>query len=299
MITGDKMVRAMAYDGQVRVSAVISTQLVEQARKRHDTAPVATAALGRTMSAALLLSWGLKGEGLITVRILGDGPLGGIIVTATADGKVRGYVQEPQVDLPLNAKGKLDVGGAVGNGSLYITKDIGMKEAYTGTVPLVSGEIGDDIASYLMQSEQTPSLVAVGVLVAPDWSVVASGGIIIQAMPNAEEDILTDIESNLTNVLPVSTLINQGATVEDLIKRYLPTDDIVYLEENPVAFQCTCSDERISGLLKSLGQEELEAILVEEGQAEITCHFCGEKYQFDRLRLEALIAELQAEKKDK
>lgn len=299
MTTGDKLIRAMAYNGQVRVSAVVSTDLVEEARKRHDTAPVATAALGRTMSAALLLSWGLKGEGLVTVRILGDGPLGGIIVTATADGKVRGYVQEPQTDLPLNAKGKLDVGGAVGQGSLYITKDIGLKEAYTGSVPLVSGEIGDDIASYLMQSEQTPSLVAVGVLVAPDWSVAASGGIIIQAMPNADEQILVDIENNLPNVLPVSTLINQGATAEEIIRRYLPTEDIVYLEESAVAFQCTCSDERISGLLKSLGQEELEDILAKEGESEITCHFCGEKYHFDQQRLEALIAELQAENGDK
>ena len=299
MITGDKMVRAMAYEGQVRVSAVISTGLVEEARKRHDTAPVATAALGRTMSAALLLSWGLKGEGLVTVRILGDGPLGGIIVTATADGKVRGYVQEPHTDLPLNAKGKLNVGGAVGRGSLYITKDIGLKDAYTGTVPLVSGEIGDDIASYLMQSEQTPSLVAVGVLVAPDWSVAASGGIIIQAMPSADEQILAEIENNLPNVLPVSTLIDQGAGAEDLIKRYLPTEDITYLEETPVTFQCTCSDERISGLLKSLGQEELEDILAKEGESEIVCHFCGEKYHFDQQRLEALIAELQAENEDK
>lgn len=299
MITGDKMIRAMAYDGQVRVSAVNSTQLVEEARKRHDTSPVATAALGRTLSSALLLSWGLKGEGLVTVRILGDGPLGGVIVTATADGLVRGYVQEPHVDLPLNEKGKLDVGGAIGQGSLYITKDIGLKEAYTGTVPLVSGEVGDDVASYLMQSEQTPSLVAVGVLVNPDWSVAASGGIIIQAMPNADEQILSDIEGNLMNVLPVSTLINQGATVEELINCYLPTEDIIYLEENPVAFQCNCSDERISGLLKSLGRIELEDVLAKEGQAEITCHFCGEKYHYDHQRLEALIAEIQAEEEDK
>ena len=169
----DHIVRAMTADGFIRVSAVVSTDTVNEAQKRHDTYPVATAALGRTMSSALLLSWGLKGEGNITLRIFGDGPLGGIIVTADAHGKVKGYVQEPHVDLPLNDKGKLDVGGAVGQGQLFITKDIGLKEAYTGSVPLVSGEIGDDVARYLVDSEQTPSLVSVGVLVSPDLSVAA------------------------------------------------------------------------------------------------------------------------------
>lgn len=291
----DKMIRALAYDGQVRVTAVTTTHLLEEIRKRHDTAPVATAALGRTVSSALLLSWGLKGEGLITVRIFGDGPLGGIIVTATADGKVRGYVQEPHVELPLNDKGKLPVGQAVGEGYLYITKDIGLKDAYTGTVPLVSGEIGEDIASYLMQSEQTPSLVAVGVLVNPDWSVIASGGIIVQAMPNAEEDVLTDIENNLLNVLPVSTLVAQGSDAKSLIEHYLPITDIQFLEETAVAFQCNCNKERISGLLKSLGKNELEDILANEGESEIICHFCGEKYHFDGSELEQLVAEISAD----
>lgn len=294
----DKIVRALAYDGQVRISAVTTTHLLEEARRRHDTTPVATAALGRTMSSALLLSWGLKGEGLITIRIFGDGPIGGIIVTATAEGKVRGYVQEPHVDLPLNDKGKLAVGQVVGQGELYVTKDIGLKDAYTGMVPLVNGEIGEDIASYLMQSEQTPSLVAVGVLVNPDWSVAASGGVIIQAMPGADEQILADIEANLLNVSPVSTLVQEQAEAKALIKHFLPTDDIQFLEEQPVAFACSCSQERISGLLKSLGAQELLDIINKEGQSDIVCHFCGEKYHFDGPALAGLVAEIRSEAAD-
>ena len=193
----DRLMRALAYDGQVRVSAVICTDAVETARKRHDAFPTAIAALGRTMASTLLLSWGLKGEGSITLRIFGDGPLGGIIVTGDAHGNIKGYVQEPQTDLPLNARGKLDVGGAIGKGDLYITKDIGLKEPYTGSVPLVTGEIGDDVASYLMSSEQTPSVVSVGVLVNPDYSVAAAGGIIIQAMPGADDAVLDDLELKL------------------------------------------------------------------------------------------------------
>lgn len=292
----DTLVRALAYNGSVRVSAVVDTHLVQEASKRHDTYPVATAALGRSLSSALLLSWGLKGEGLITLRIMGDGPLGAIVVTANAEHTVRGYVQEPHIDLPLNDKGKLAVGQAVGEGYLHVTKDIGLKEAYTGTVPLVSGEIGDDVASYLLQSEQTPSLVAVGVLVAPDHSVAASGGIIIQAMPDCPEETLAVIEENLTKVKPVSTLVKEGASPETLISHFLPETDIQYLEKTPVSFKCSCNREKISGLLKSLGSEELEDILAKEGKSEVICHFCNQPYYFERSDLELLLAEITNEK---
>ena len=251
----DGIIRALAYDGQVRVSAVICTDAVETARQCHDAFPTAIAALGRTMASTLLLSWGLKGEGHITLRIFGDGPLGGIIVTGDAEGNVKGYVQEPQTDLPLNSRGKLDVGGAIGTGDLYISKDIGLKEPYTGSVPLVTGEIGDDVASYLMTSEQTPSVVSVGVLVNADYTVAAAGGIILQAMPNCDEAVLDDLEARLQGARPVSTLINEGAGIADIIRNYLPGVEVQFLEENPVQWHCNCSRDRISGLLKSIGVE--------------------------------------------
>lgn len=295
MSTKDGIVRAMTYDGYVRISAVVTTEAVGEAQRRHRTYPVATAALGRVMSSALLLSWGLKGEGNMTLRVLGDGPLGGIIVTANAFGDVKGYVQEPQVDVALNEQGKLDVGGAIGKGDLYVTKDIGLREAYTGSVALVSGEIGDDVAQYLLDSEQTPSLVAVGVLVNPDLSVAASGGIIIQAMPDAPEAILEELAQKLEGVQPVSTLVHNGDGPKELIGHYLSGLSINYLEEMPVQFNCQCGREKIGGLLKSLGQEELKDILAKEGQSEVICHFCNEVYLFERNELEGLLAELVEE----
>lgn len=286
----DGIIRALAYDGQVRVSAVICTDAVETARQCHDAFPTAIAALGRTMASTLLLSWGLKGEGHITLRIFGDGPLGGIIVTGDAEGNVKGYVQEPQTDLPLNSRGKLDVGGAIGIGDLYISKDIGLKEPYTGSVPLVTGEIGDDVASYLMTSEQTPSVVSVGVLVNADYTVAAAGGIILQAMPNCDEAVLDDLEARLQGVRPVSTLINEGAGIADIIRNYLPGVEVQFLEENPVQWHCNCSRDRISGLLKSIGVEELEDMIENDGETEVTCHFCSTRYHFDRSELEEILA---------
>ena len=289
----DGIMRARAYDGQVRVSAVVCTEAVETARQRHDAFPTAIAALGRTMASTLLLSWGLKGEGHITLRIFGDGPLGGIITTADADGNIKGYVQEPQTDLPLNQKGKLDVGGAIGKGDLYVTKDIGLKDPYTGSVPLVTGEIGDDIASYLMSSEQTPSVVSVGVLVNPDYTVAAAGGIILQAMPDADELVLDDMEEKLQHVLPVSTLIHNGADLSAMIQNYLPGVEVQFLEEKPVQWHCDCSRERVGGLLKSMGVQEMEDILEKDGESEVVCHFCNSRYHFDRADLEKLLQEMQ------
>ena len=289
----DGLMRALAYDGQVRVSAVICTDAVEIARQRHDAFPTAIAALGRTMASTLLLSWGLKGEGNITLRIFGDGPLGGVIVTGDAHGNIKGYAQEPQAHLPLNARGKLDVGGAIGKGDLYITKDIGLKEPYTGSVPLVTGEIGDDVASYLMSSEQTPSVVSVGVLVNPDYSVAAAGGIIIQAMPGAEDAVLDDLEAKLQHARAVSGLINEGADIRGIIQNYLPDVEVQFLEEKPIQWHCNCSMERISGLLKSIGIEEMEDMLEKDGETEVVCHFCNSHYHFDRAALEAMLADMK------
>lgn len=289
----DGIIRALAYDGQVRVSAVICTEAVETARQKHDAFPTAIAALGRTMASTLLLSWGLKGQGSITMRIFGDGPLGGIIVTGDAAGNVKGYVQEPHTDLPLNSRGKLDVGGAIGNGDLYITKDIGLREPYTGSVPLVSGEIGDDVAAYLMSSEQTPSVVAVGVLVNPDYSVAAAGGIIIQAMPDAEDAVLDDLEEKLQTARPVSSLIAEDADIRGIISNYLPGVEVQFLEEYPVQWLCNCSHERIAGLLKSIGVAELEDMIEKEGETEVVCHFCSTRYHFDKADLNAILADMK------
>jgi len=283
----DSIVRATALNNTIRVSAVVTTKLTNEASLRHQTFPVATAALGRVMSAALLLTWGLKGEGAITVRVFGDGPLGGIIADANTEGEVRGYVQNPHVDLPLNNRGKLDVGGGVGGGNLYITKDIGLKEAYTGSIPLVSGEIGEDIASYLTRSEQIPSLVSLGVLVNPDFSVEASGGIIIQVLPDTPEEVLEKIEENTAKLKPISTLVKEGNGPKELIALYLQGIDINYLEEKPVNFKC--SEDRIKNILVSLGKEELKDMIKKEGKGEITCHFCNEIYTLSKTELEDIL----------
>ena len=235
-----------------------------------------------------------KGEkDLLTLKIQSGGPIGGITVTADSAGNVKGYVQEPQTHLPLNSRGKLDVGGAIGNGDLYISKDIGLKEPYTGSVPLVTGEIGDDVASYLMTSEQTPSVVSVGVLVNPDYTVAAAGGIILQAMPNCDEEVLDDLEAKLQGVRPVSTLIHEGADIEDIIQNYLPGVEVQFLERNPVQWHCNCSRERISGLLKSIGVNELEDMIERDGETEVTCHFWSTRYHFDKAELEELLASMK------
>jgi molecular chaperone Hsp33 len=283
----DKLVRAIAADATVRAFAAISTDVVEEARKRHDSFPVATAALGRALTAALLLGATLKENENITLRIAGDGPLGGIIVDTDGAGNVRGYVRNAQFHLPAK-NGKLDVGGAVGAGFLYITRDAGLKEPYTGSTPLVSGEIGEDITHYLYTSEQTPSTVALGVLVNPDYSVQAAGGFIVQAMPNVTEETLDILEENLKKLPPVSSLVSIGKSPEDILALIFEGLPMQTLSEEPVCYCCRCSRERLSSVFKSLGEQELQE-MIEEGQAEARCHFCNEVYHFSREDLAALI----------
>lgn len=280
----DHLARAMA--GGVRAFAVITTNLVEEARQRHDCYPVAAAALGRTMTAALLMAANLKTEECLTIRVAGDGAIGAIVADAHAQGAVRGYVQEPHVDLPLN-QGKLNVGGAVGHGQLNITRFTGMKQPFTGTSPLVSGEIGEDIANYLLVSEQTPSTVALGVLVNPDLAVAAAGGYMVQAMPGVEEAVLDIIEQNLAGMPPISQLVQAGADAVTILNRIFDSLDVSVSEPSDVVFYCHCSSEKVGAMLISLGQRELNE-MIEEGQAEVSCHFCGEKYQFNRAQLEEL-----------
>jgi len=278
----DYLVRAVAADGSFRIFAARTTATVEEARVRHNCWPVAAAALGRTITAALLLGANMKGDDVLTVRVLGDGPLGAIIVSANAEGQVRGYVQEPQVHLPSTPQGKLAVGAAVGQGHLHVTRDLGLKEPFTGSVELVSGEIGEDIAHYLATSEQTPSAVSLGVLVETDNSVAAAGGLLLQLLPGAPENVLERLEQNLALLPPVSSLIQKGETPEDMINRVTRGIEIKILESNPVCFCCQCSRERLEDLLVGLGKEEVSAMLEEQGGAEINCHFCAEQYRFDR-----------------
>lgn len=292
----DYLVRAVGADGAFRIFACTATELVEQGRKRHQTWPVATAALGRTMIAALLLGANMKGEDILTLRILGDGPLGAVVVTADAKGRVRGYVQNPHVHLPSPKPGKLAVGAAIGKGYLNVTRDLGLKEPFTGSVELVSGEIAEDLAYYLTKSEQTPSAVSLGVLVDPDNSVRAAGGIILQLMPGADEQVLSKLEENLALLPPVSSLVGQGKKPEDLVELVCQGLPFKLVGNMPIQFSCNCSRERLKGILVSLGRQELEQMIAEQGQAEVQCHFCSEKYVFDSFELHQILQQAQGQK---
>ncbi|MDQ0340659.1 molecular chaperone Hsp33 [Caldalkalibacillus uzonensis] len=292
----DYLVKALVLEGKVRVYGVKSTRLAEECRRRQDTWPTATAALGRTLSVGAMMGAMLKGEEKLTIRVAGNGPLGRIIVDANGKGELRGFVSNPHVDLPLNAQGKLDVGGAVGSqGYLYVTRDLGLKEPYQGSSPLVNGEIGEDFTYYFAQSEQTPSAVAVGVMVNPDHSVKASGGYIIQLLPGVDDQFITQLEKRLTEIPAVSQMVNQGYTPEQMIETVFPQEEIKWLEQMPIRFACHCSKERVKEVLTSLGRGELQGILAEQGQAEVSCHFCGETYHISKAELKQLITQQQDE----
>lgn len=291
----DYCIRATADQGAIRAFASTTTQLVEEARKRHDTLPTATAALGRLLTAAGMMGITLKGQDTLTIRVLGDGPLGAVVATANADGSVRGYVQEPHTHLPSKRPGKLDVGTAVGRqGLLHVTKDLGLKEPYTGSVPLVSGEIAEDLTYYFAVSEQTPTSVALGVLINPDHSVQAAGGLIVQVMPGAKESQVAQLEKNITALPPISELISRGEGPEEILKRALKGFEITVHEHQPLKFSCPCSKERLERILISLGPQELQEMIEEQEEAELTCHFCASKYYFSRKEMEDILAHSQS-----
>ena len=290
----DHIIKATTTGG-VRAFAIVTTNLVEEARKRHDCYPVAIAGLGRTMTAALLLAFNLKTDESMTIRIAGNGPLGEIVADSHASGVVRGYVKNPHVDLPLR-DGKLDVGRAVGHGQISVTRFTGLKQPFTGSSELVSGEIAEDVTNYLYVSEQTPSSVALGVLVQPDLTVGAAGGFIIQALPNADDEVLSQIEKNIGSLPPVSQLIIEGKDAAGIIKMIFAELPVTLYEKIPVQFKCPCSHERIQDMLVSLGVEEIDDIITTDGQAEICCHFCGDKYQFDKSDLGEVILLIKEKK---
>lgn len=287
----DYLVKALAFNSSIRAYAVNTTETVSEAQKRHDTWATASAALGRTLTAGVMMGAMLKGDDRLTIKVDGGGPIGIILVDANAKGEVRGYVANPHVDFELNKKGKLDVAKAVGkNGMLTVVKDIGLKDYFSGQVPIVSGEIGEDFTYYFAMSEQTPSSVGVGVLVDTDHSIKAAGGFIIQVLPGASDDIIGQIEENLGKIKPVSTLIDEGVSPEEILEQILGKDELKILDKLPVSFTCNCSRNRFEDALVGLGVSELTAMIEEDGKAEVQCHFCNEKYQFSLKELEELKA---------
>ena len=279
----DYLVKSLAYDGGVRAYAVRTTNTVGEAQRRHQTWPTASAALGRAMTAGVMLGSMLKSDEKLTIKIEGGGPIGAIIVDSNSKGDVRGYVKNPQAHTALNEKGKLDVAGVVGkNGMLTVVKDLGLREHFSGQVPLISGELGEDFAYYLVASEQVPSSVGVGVLVNPDNSILAAGGFILQLMPGTEEKVITELEQRLKTIEPISKLIQKGLAPEEILEELAGKGNVKMIDQMPVQFRCTCSKERFGNAIISLGVEEIQQMIEEDGKAEAQCHFCNEIYVFSK-----------------
>ena len=290
----DYLVKALAFDGTIRAYAVRSTETIAEAQQRHSIWPTATAALGRSMTAAVMMGAMVKGENKITVKVEGNGPIGPMIIDANAHGEVRGYVANPQTHFELNEDGKLDVRRAVGtDGMLTIVKDLGLRDFFTGQVPLVSGEIAEDFTQYFVVSEQVPSAVALGVLVNPDNTVKAAGGFIIQVMPGATEETISALEERISTMKPISTMIDDGLTPEEILDEVLGTGNVEVLEVMDVSFSCNCSRERFGDAIIGLGEKEIRQMIDEEGEAEASCHFCLESYVYPKEELEGFLDEIQ------
>ncbi len=288
----DYLLKSVVDDGQFRAYAVDATELVREAQQRHDTWSAASAALGRTLIATLMLSSSvLKGDDTLTVRINGGGPVGGIVVDGNANGTVKGYLQNPHVNLPLNKFHKIDVAKAVGvEGSLSVTKDLGLDKPYTGQVPLASGEIGDDFTYYLAQSEQIPSAVGVSVFVNDDNSIKVAGGFLVQVMPDAKDEAISHLEKRLKEVPMVSELLLDGQKPEDMLNLLFGEENVKILDKMPVSFKCDCSKAQFSKALASISKKQLEQIINEDHHAETVCHFCKNKYEFSEDELKAILA---------
>lgn len=292
----DYLVKALAFNGEIRAFAVDATESVKEAQQRHDTWHTASAALGRTMVGALLLGYNLKGEEKLTVEVNGDGPGGKIVVDSNGKGQVRGYITNPRVALPLNSKGKLDVRGCVGtSGTLTVRKDLGMKEPFSGQVPIIDGELGEDFTYYMALSEQTPSAIGVSVLVDTDDCVRTSGGFMIQVMPGATEETIAEIEKRISTMPQISDLMDANYTPEDILNVVLGAENVKFLDKLPVAFHCDCNKEKFEAGLMTLGVADLEEIKAEDGFAEIVCHYCNDKYHFSESDLEDIVTHLKGQ----
>lgn len=288
----DYIIRATAGNGSIRAFAAISTNTVEKARQIHQTTPVASAALGRMLTAAAMMGAMLKSEkDLITLQITGDGPLKGVLVTSDSKSNVKGYVVNPDVDIPLKADGKLNVGGAIGNGSLRVIKDIGLKEPYSGSIELVSGEIADDITYYFAKSEQVPSSVGLGVLVDTDLTIKHSGGFIIQLMPDAPEDVIDKLEKKLLTIPYITDMLNSGLDAEKILETILGDFGLEILDKTGMDYKCSCNRQRVEQAIVSLGKKELAKIIEEDKKASLTCQFCNKVYEFNEEELKKLLVE--------
>lgn len=286
----DKIEKFLAYEGKISITCISSTNLVEQARKIHDLSPTVTAALGRVLTITTIMGADLKGkQDTITVQIKGSGPIENMSVVANSKGEVKAYIKNPHVEVPLKENGKIDVGGAVGNtGFINVIKDIGLKEPYVGMSPLVSGEIAEDFAHYFFISEQKPTAVALGVLV-NQQGVKASGGYVITAMPDADEQTIAKLEKNLSEILDVSTMLDKQYSLEQIAKEISKDENLQKIGEpiTPI-YHCDCNKEKIDKGLISLGRQELEKMIQEENEIEITCQFCHQTYHFTKQELEQL-----------
>ena len=290
----DHIVRAISSDGLVQAAAICSRDLTERARQIHKLLPVGTAALGRTLSAASLMGNALKGAGAsLTLQIKGGGPLGTVLAVSDNLGNIRGYVTNPQVDIPLREDGKLDVGGAVGReGTITVIKDLHMKEPYVGTIDLLGGEIAEDVAAYFAESEQIPTACGLGVLVDRDQSVKAAGGYLIQLLPGATEDTIVKVEGGIMAAGNVSAILDKDDDPEHMLRQVMSDFDLKILETCPVEYRCYCSRQRVERALISLGKDELRQILDEQGHCSMTCQFCDAVYDFSGDELKSLIDSL-------
>lgn len=277
----DYIVKAVGANAQIRAFACTTKNLVEEARKTHNTSPVVTAALGRLLSAGCMMGSMLKGDrDVLTLIIRGTGPVKGLTVTADSKANVKGYAIEPQVLLGANSKGKLDVGGAVGNGMLTVIKDMGLKEPYSGQTVLQTGEIAEDLTYYFATSEQVPSSVGLGVLMEKDNTVKQAGGFIIQLMPFTEEKVIDQLESNLSKISSVTSLLDEGKTPEQILKLLFDGMDIEITERIPTRFFCDCSKKRVEKVILSMGKKEIEDMINEGREVEVNCQFCNSHYVF-------------------
>ena len=287
----DTLLRAIARDAGIQISAAVTTGLVERARQIHNTTPVATAALGRTLTATAIMGRQLKvDDGSVTVQVKGNGPLGAIVCVGDADGYVRGYLQNPSADLPLRPDGKLAVGAGVGRGYLMVIKDIGLKDPITGTVALVNGEIAEDLTRYFAESEQIPSACALGVLVDTDCTVKCAGGWLVQLMPGVKDADIDRLEANLAKIEPMTTMLDKGMSLEEIVQAVLDGFAVDFLQTDEIGYRCACSREKVERALISMGKTELGKMADEQENSEVTCQFCDKIYTFSREELRELLA---------
>mgnify|MGYP004520263241 FL=1 len=289
-----KLIRCLSDDGLVSISVIDSTDIAAKAEQIHKSSAVVTAALGRLLTATSLMGAQLKSEGnSVTVRVNGDGPIGSMTAISDYMGNVRGCVTNPIVELPLNSVGKLDVGGAVGKGDMFVTKDLGLREPYNGAIELISGEIAEDIAAYFAQSEQIPTVCGLGVLVNPDLTVNCAGGYLIQLLPAAGEDTITKVEQSISGIESVTQMMSRGLGVFDIAKNVLSKFNLELLDESEPMYKCNCSRERTVRMLRSIGKDELAKLAGEQELTKVCCHFCNKEYDFTSDELKSIAENLK------